>query len=245
MSKFYVTCSWDQCPHLDEDQKKNMLDALPPYQRDARTKGIPSMGSGVIYPVSEEFITVKPFEIPKHWKHVYGMDVGWNNTAAIFAAIDPDNDIVYFINEYKRGNVEPTVHAAAVKSRAKGDTKPGVIDPASKGRSQIDGENLLSLYRELGLNLTPANNAVESGIYEVWERLTLGKLKVFSTCQLFLEEYRMYRRDEKGKIVKQNDHCMDALRYLIMTGIDIAKPENPKPNKTSFSPRNIGTWMGI
>jgi hypothetical protein len=37
-----------------------------------------------------------------------------------------------------------------------------------------------------------------------------GRQKVFSSCQRFLEEYRLYRRDAKGKIVKTRDHLMDA-----------------------------------
>jgi hypothetical protein len=34
--------------------------------------------------------------------------------------------------------------------------------------------------------------------------------------------YRIYRRDEKGAIVKENDHLMDCCRYLVMNGLDRA-----------------------
>jgi hypothetical protein len=50
-----------------------------------------------------------------------------------------------------------------------------------------------------------------------------GRLKVFSTCRNFLSEFRIYRRDDNGKIVKENDHLMDAARYLIMSGMRVAK----------------------
>ena len=31
-----------------------------------------------------------------------------------------------------------------------------------------------------------------------------------------------FRRDEKSKIVKQNDYLMDATRYLILSGLQVA-----------------------
>jgi phage terminase large subunit-like protein len=217
-----ITATWDDAPHLSEKDKTEMMAAFPPHQRDARARGIPSLGSGAIYPVPESEITVPPMEIPKHWRHVYGMDVGWNNTAAVFGAIDPDSGIVYITSDYKRGNAEPSVHAAAIRARAKGNGAPGVIDPASRGRNQKDGDDLLTLYRNLGLNVIEADNGVESGLYMVWQMLTTGRLKIFTSCVGLLEEYRIYRRNEKGQIVKENDHIMDALRYLIMSGLQIA-----------------------
>ena len=227
---YLTTATWDDAPHLSEKDKEELLAAFPPHQRDARSKGIPSLGSGAIYPVPESEIIVPSFEIPRHFRHVYGLDVGWNNTAAVFLAIDPDNHIAYLTSDYKRGNAEPSVHAEAIRSRARGHGKPGVIDPAANGRSQKDGQNLMSLYRNLGLNVTNAENSVESGIYEVWQLLSTGRLKVFSSCSAFLEEYRVYRRDEKGRIVKDNDHIMDALRYAIVSGLQRATQDiNKQP----------------
>ena len=63
---------------------------------------------------------------------------------------------------------------------------------------------------------------MEAGLYVVWERLSDGRLFVFSSLQNWLSEFRIYRRDEKGKIVKQNDHLMDATRYLILSGLQVA-----------------------
>jgi hypothetical protein len=58
--------------------------------------------------------------------------------------------------------------------------------------------------------------------------LSEGRIKVFKTLTNFLNEIRVYRRDEKGKVVKSNDHLMDAFRYLMMTGRNHAQTE-PAP----------------
>jgi len=236
VSKYVVQATWDDVPHLSEEAKAEMLASTPPHLRDARSRGIPHLGAGSIYPVAEEEILIKDFQFPDYWRRVYGMDVGWNRTAAIWGAHDLESDILYLYAEHYRGASEPPIHAEAIN--AKGLWIPGVIDPASKGRSQGDGEQLISTYRKLGLTLSEAVNAVEAGIYAVWTRLSTGRLKVFESCQNWLSEYRIYRRDENGKIIKAQDHLMDATRYLVMSGISIAcekpieltqfaKPESP------------------
>ncbi|WP_042700734.1 phage DNA packaging protein GP2 [Azospirillum sp. B506] len=219
-SRYLVQAGWDDVPHLDADTKRELLASTQPYLRDARSKGIPSLGAGAIYPVEESAITVEPFAVPAYWKRAYGLDVGWNRTAAIWGAHDINTDTVYLYAEHYRGQAEPSVHATAI--RARGEWIPGVIDPASRGRSQRDGQQLVQNYSDLGLKLSLADNAIDAGIDDVWMRLATGRLKVFRTCLNWLAEYRLYRRDEKGKIVKANDHLMDASRYLIRSGINIA-----------------------
>jgi len=44
--------------------------------------------------------------------------------------------------------------------------------------------------------------------------MTTGNLKVFNTLPNFAKEFVLYRRDEKGRIIKENDHLMDCLRYI-------------------------------
>lgn len=218
MTRHVTIASWQDAPHLTEQMKADMLAGMPPHQRDARSKGIPALGSGAIYPVPESEIVCDPFEMPPYWTRSYGMDVGWNRTAAIWQAHDKDADIVYLWSEHYRGQAEPSIHAEAIRSR--GAWMLGVIDPASRGRGQSDGQQLFRNYIDLGLNLSLAENGVEAGLFDVWQRLSTGRLKVFKTLQNWLSEYRIYRRDEKGKIVKEGDHLMDATRYLIVSGLN-------------------------
>jgi Terminase RNaseH-like domain len=200
---------------------KGFSPGYPPYQRDARSKGIPQLGSGAIFPIPESEILVDPFELPPYWPRAYGLDVGWNRTAAIWGALDRETDTLVLYAEHYRGQAEPAVHAEAI--RARGAWMPGVIDPASRGRAQRDGEQLLQNYRDLGLKLVAARNGVEAGLFEVYQRLGSGRLKVFRTLQNWLAEYRLYRRDEKGTVVKASDHLMDATRYLAVSGTTIAE----------------------
>ena len=219
--RFVVNATWDDAPHLSKHDRDELWASVPVYQRDARAKGIPQLGSGAIYPIGEEEVLVPDFEFPDYWPRVYGMDVGWNWTAAVWVAHDRENDIAYLYSGYKQGQEKPPVHVNAINAR--GSWIPGVIDPASQGSSQRDGEKLVTEYRDLGLNLSFAENAVEAGIHAVWLRLATGRLKIFKSCAQWFEEFRLYRRDEKGKVVKINDHLMDATRYLIMSGIQRAE----------------------
>lgn len=219
-SKAMTQIGWDDAPHLSEQAKKELLASTPPYLRDARSKGIPSLGSGAIYPIPESEIVVDPFEIPTHWKKAAAMDVGWNRTAAVWGAVNRDDGTCYIYSEYYKGAAEPAIHVQGIKAR--GDWIPIAIDPAARGRGQSDGSQLFDMYRQLGLRLSPADNAIEAGLYMVWEMLSSGKLKIFSTLRNILSEYRLYRRDEKGRIVKADDHLMDAMRYWCMTGQNLA-----------------------
>jgi phage terminase large subunit-like protein len=236
--KWVEICTWDDVPHLTEEEKEKTLANTPPQLRDARSRGVPTVGEGLVYPVDPKHIIVDDFQMPKHFKKLYGMDVGWNNTAALWGAWDVDNDIVYIYSEHKMGQAEPVVHAKAIKAR--GEWIKGQIDPAARGRSQIDGEQLYMIYRKEGLKVYPANNAVEAGIFNIWERFTTGRLKIFKSCTMLLRELSLYHRDEKGKIVKTNDHLLDCLRYMINAEPSAwSYPQNPSQNKVV----NINHYM--
>lgn len=211
-SKFVCTATWDDVLHLDAATKKELWDSIPPHERQARAKGIPTIGVGKIYPVDVEGLLVGPFELPKHWPKGYGMDVGWNRTAALWGALDRDSDVLYLYSEHYMGQAEPAVHASAIKSRGE---ITGFIDPASRGRSQHDGSQLIQLYRDEGLILQLADNAVEAGIFDVYQRMTTGRLKIFRTLENLQKELGVYHRDDQGKVVKKNDHLLDCLRYLV------------------------------
>lgn len=234
--KWLTNCDWDDVPHLKQADKDRMLASSLPHLREARSKGIPVAGPGKIYPVREDEILCKPFEIPPHWPRVYGMDVGWNATSAIFAAIDEQNDCVYIYNEYLGEKKSPVENAGLIGRHAK-DWIPGVIDPAAKGLGQTKGKiRYLQEYRELGLELYLADNSVDLGIMTTLTRMNTGRFKVFNTCQKWINEFRMYRRKDNGDVLKERDDLMDATRYLIMSGLRYARVQ-PEEEDDSMDSR--------
>lgn len=207
-SRFVVRVGWDHTPHLTPEAKAALLATIPEHQRDARMKGIPSIGSGAIFPFSQDSYVIDPIPIPDHWPRAYGFDVG-NNTAAVWGAYDRDSFTWYIYSEMFMVGGAPSAHASAIKLRGK--WIKGAIDTSAHQRQQTDGQRLWNLYQQEDLQLTNAEKAVSSGLYAWYELLTQGRFKVFRDCRGLIEEMSMYRRDEKGNIVKKNDHrCFTA-----------------------------------
>lgn len=197
------------------------------------------LGSGRIYPIDEREVLVDPFLLPSYWPRAYGFDPGWKTTAALWGAWDRDSDCVYLYSEHYMGQQPAQVHADAIKRR--GEWITGAVDPAANGMiNSRDGKALRLEYEEMGLSLVDADNTVEAGIMAVYRRLTSGRLKVFRTLTNWTREFRIYRRDENGKVVKENDHAMDATRYLVMTGLRYATTEPHDEEDAGAHQRNRG-----
>jgi len=175
-----------------------------------------------IYPVPESDLIVEPFAIPPDWPRAYGLDVDCRTATAIWGALDRQSDVLYLYSEYYGMDGQPSVHAQAIRGR--GAWIPGVMDSVGNGRNQMDGYRLIRFYHALGLNLHAASNLVESGILEVWQRMSTGRLKVFASLPHYLEELRLYRRDERGQIVTECDNLQNAARCLVVSGISRMRP---------------------
>ena len=76
--------------------------------------------------------------------------------------------------------------------------------------------------------------------------MSAGKLKVFRSLGNWLSEFRLYARDKDGKVIKANDHLMDATRYLVVSGLERmkVKPNEPLLQRQSYRNREDGLgWM--
>lgn len=238
--KFVAMVGWEDVPHLPEKMKQNLLAAIPQHMRDVKTKGIPYLGAGAIYPIPESEILINPFKIPDYWPRTYAFDPGWNKTAVLWAAYDEETDVIYLYDEYYRGQAEPEVHAGAIKAR--GEWLIGIADPhGSKTGRGVSKESFLEVYERFGLNLVLAEpngpGSVEIGLTEVYSRLSTGRLKVFSNLQNWLYEYRIYRRDDKGRVIQANNHLMDDTRYIVtnfLRTMTTYEEEHTKPMRTEY-----------
>lgn len=218
---FCISCGWDDVPHLSEEQKRQMLEAYPEHEREARSKGVPKLGSGAVFPIDEKLITVTPREIPKHWPQIIGLDFGWDHpTAAARLAWDRDADCIYVTHSYRKSKEVPVVHAAAVLVWGKWIPVAWPHDGLQHDKGS--GSQLADQYRDAGLNMLDeqasheeGGNGVEAGIMDLLERMRTNRFKVFAGQEEWFDEFRTYHRKD-GKIVKEVDDLMSATRYGVM-----------------------------
>lgn len=229
-ARLLVGATWDDAPHLSDEVKIRLLASIPAYQRDARAKGIPQLGSGAIYPFPESSIKVVDFEIPRHWPRGFGFDCALSGaTAAVWGALDRETSTLYVYSVYKRAQAETAVHAEAFAAR--GLWIPCVGDAADV--VDEDRTRYIDRYRRHGFTVELPDKAVESGIQDVYDRLSASSLKVFASCEPWFAEFRIYQRDTRGRVLKQNDHLMDATRYLVRSGLSRMKVQPvPRPART-------------
>jgi phage terminase large subunit-like protein len=77
-----TTMTLDDAAHYSAEDKARIAAQYPDHERDTRTKGVPRMGSGRVFLVGEKKLLVDPFECPRHWVRVGGLDPGWTHFAA-------------------------------------------------------------------------------------------------------------------------------------------------------------------
>lgn len=225
-----VRATWDDAPHMTEEKKETFLSQLMPHERDMRSRGIPLMGSGLVWPISEDDIVIDPIPIPGHWRRINGLDFGIDHPfGAAFIAHDSENDVVHIYGDYAQRGTTPPVHASAI--RANGSWIPCVWPHDGLAKDKGSGVPLADIYRKENVNMLsekfsnpPAPGqeegqggfGVEVGIIEMWNRMETGRLKVHSNCQHWLGEFRQYHRKD-GQIVKLKDDVISASRYAIMS----------------------------
>ena len=211
----------DDVDHYTPEQREAIIASYPRHEREARVKGIPSMGSGRVFPIEDEFIKCDPFAIPEHWPLLGGIDFGWDHpSAGVKVAWDRDNDIIYVTNGYRARENTPTMFAAAIKSWGVDLKWSWPHDGLQHDKGS--GEQLAAQYRQQGLKMLPeratfsdGSNGLEAGVAEMYDRMETGRLKVFSNLNDWFEEFRMYHRKD-GLIVKSMDDLLCATRYAMM-----------------------------
>ncbi len=226
--------TWDDVPHLKKEDKDRLASSYRTHERDARTKGIPMMGEGAIFPISDDLITCEPFNIPDHFARIKGCDFGFEHFAAgVDCAWDRDNDIWYVIDCYRVKGEFADYHA---KFFNKSDTWVPVAWPHDGMNTSKGGGPLVKdAYREAGINMLPKSARYprtvgyeeKAGAQDQWpvidevrERMQAGKFKVFKNLSLWLEEKRSYHVKVNSlgapKIVDRRDDILKATFYALM-----------------------------
>jgi len=111
-----TTMTLDDAAHYSAEDKARIAAQYPEHERDTRTKGIPAMGSGRVFLVDEEKLLVDPFECPRHWVRLGGIDFGWTHFAAFCECWwDRDLDIFYPVRTLRLREQTPLQHVEAVR----------------------------------------------------------------------------------------------------------------------------------
>ncbi len=208
---FHFT-SYDN-PNVPSDEIDRQKIALPPdsfaqeYMADFRKR------VGLVYP---EFDRSKHLFDDDTKRNVtilklLGEDFGYTNPTALILVEKCSDDNYYVTSEwYRTGktNLEVTEYA---KTLGANKVYP---DPAEPDRIEEQ--------RRMGLNVQEVSKDVEKGIDSVRELLKANRLHIHVSCVNLVSEFETYHYEEKKpdknepeRPVKENDHGLDALRYLL------------------------------
>jgi hypothetical protein len=220
--------------HLTEEKVLNAAKNFAPYQLKMRMRGIPVLGSGLVFAYSEEQIKCKQMSFPAHFLFLDAMDFGGlsstaHPTAFVRMAYDPDNDVIYIYDGFRMTGKEIPEVAAHIIMKTNSDVIP-VAYPHDGNRITGQGESTRDQYANAGVNMwdvhvtnPPAENQEEGkggiqimpGITDISARMADGRFLVMDTVHDFWEEFRSYHMKD-GKIVDVDDDFMSATRYAVM-----------------------------
>jgi len=194
--------------------------------------GVWAGAEGLIY---EGFEIVEPFTIPDSWARYWSLDFGYRNPFVCqFWAEDNDGNLFLYREIYRTSRIV-SEHATQIRGLLT-DTEGKWIEPKPQviiADHDMNGREEFA--KIIGMSTTAAHKNVIEGIQAVQDRLKLGpdgKPRLFilknalverdqelvdakrPTCTA--EEVLRYVWDaNKEAPVKEHDHGMDAMRYLV------------------------------
>ena len=240
-------------PFVPQDEKQRLLDKYAgDPEGEARLYGKFVRRSGLVYPTwDNQRHVVRAFAIPREWPRVVTIDPAATGvTAALWIAINPEND--YFLyREYYERDLIVSEHVKNILFRCGHEPIDWwIIDP--KWASQRNAETHkdgLQLYKEAGLkSLRPAILGQDFGQLESREYINASvtpnsrhpRLFVLEGLPNFEFEIEHYTWDtfskgeQKGltkeKPRKRNDHLLNAMQYACAMRFKGDKGRNSLPS---------------
>ena len=241
VTRKFIPAKLDDNPYLSDTDYKVMLQSLPEVQRKQLLEGNWDVNEDSAFPeFNVAMHVVDPFEIPRHWNRVKGIDYGYaSESAVVWAAIDPDDDTIIVYRElYKKGLTGEDL-ASLMTEFEKEDpySVSGVLDTAAWNRTGYTGPTIGETIVRAGHKLRPADKNRIAGKIQIHERLKLAtsgrpKMVIFNTCPNLIRELQSLPSDKsrpEDVDTKAQDHAYDALRYLIMS-----RPRSQSPFEQMF-----------
>ena len=237
-----VVVDMDDNPHLSEAGKARALAQYSGEEREARKSGRFVSFGGLIYPefswtehrIPELQVPAWQEGVPGHlqdsainqeFEVIVGIDPGLRNPGVVFCFLDFNDCLTVFDEILLPDRTIRDVCQEIRKRELKWRITPRwyVIDPASRNRNGQTGRSDQQTFSDHGIHTYPGQNDQMAGINKVKERIQARKLLVSDNCQTLRAEFKRYRwaqstrsLDDKEKVVKKDDHLLDALRYVVM-----------------------------
>ena len=167
--------------------------------------------------IKEKLWNGNPDELVGTW--YISMDYGTINPCSMGLWCVTDNEAIrvdeYYYNSRKEGYQRTDEEHYAELDKLAGDRyiERVIIDPSAASFKA-------TIKRHGKFFVKSAKNDVINGIRTTSQMLSNGRIKIGVKCKASQEEFGMYRWDEKAevdKVVKENDHAMDDIRYFAYT----------------------------
>ena len=215
---FSQTYTIDDNPFLPESFKENLKKEYEgTVYYDRYILGLWVRAEGLVYPMfGDDCITQ---EIPDTGDYYISIDYGTLNPFSAGLWCVGKKCAVRIAEIYYRGREEKKQKTdeeyCDMVERLAGDKpiRAVVVDPSAA--SFIE-----ALRRRSGFKVRHADNDVLNGIRTTSDFLRDGRIKIHAGCKDTIREFGLYRWDEKAesdRVVKENDHAMDEIRYMVMT----------------------------
>lgn len=224
---FSQTYTIDDNPFLPESFKENLKKEYEgTVYYDRYILGLWVRAEGLVYPMfGDDCITQ---EIPDTGDYYISIDYGTLNPfSAGLWCVGKRSAVriaeIYYSGRETRAQKTDEEYCDMVERLAGEKTiRAVVVDPSAA--SFIE-----ALRRRGRFKVRHADNDVMNGIRTVSDFLRNGKIKIHECCENTIREFGLYRWDEKSevdRVVKENDHAMDEVRYMAMTVLKKAFKEH-------------------
>lgn len=224
---FSQTYTIDDNPFLPESFKENLKKEYEgTVYYDRYILGLWVRAEGLVYPMfGDDCITQ---EIPDTGDYYISIDYGTLNPfSAGLWCVGKRSAVriaeIYYSGRETRAQKTDEEYCDMVERLAGEKTiRAVVVDPSAA--SFIE-----ALRRRGRFKVRHADNDVMNGIRTVSDFLRNGKIKIHESCENTIREFGLYRWDEKSevdRVVKENDHAMDEVRYMAMTVLKKAFKEH-------------------
>jgi len=227
LSMLLMTFLIDDNTFLDTNYVEELKKEYVGVFYDRFIKGEWVLAEGRVYPGFSEIDNVTE-DVPEDGTYYISIDYGTLNPFSAGLWCVSDGKAVRIKEYYHSGRdtkkqlTDEEYHAELEKLIQYTDSE-GVLQEYEIDRVVIDpsAASFIACMRRHGkFRVKHAVNTVIDGIRNVTSMLNSKRLFIHSSCKDSIKEFKLYSWDDKAqedKVIKENDHAMDDIRYFVNT----------------------------